>query len=105
VSERWKQVERRVASYLGGVRVPVSGRHQRGYAPDVEHSQLSIEVKDRQKGGIPKWLKDAMAQAIASLKNESQIPVSILHEKQMRIEDCYVLLTLRDLKRLLEEAE
>ncbi len=34
---RWKATERRVATVLGGKRVPVSGRG-RGDAPDVGHT-------------------------------------------------------------------
>ena len=77
MDKTWKAIERRVASFLGGVRVPVSGR-QRGHSPDVEHPLFSIEVKHRQS--IPEWLFDAMDQAEQSRRDE-QIPLVFLHQK------------------------
>ncbi len=71
----WKACERRIATLLGGHRVPVSGR-ARGYAPDVEHARLSIEVKSRK--WLPVWLEDALCQAEESAK-EGQVPVAVLH--------------------------
>ena len=50
---RWKQTERKVAALLGGQRVPVSGRG-RGDAPDIDHTWLAVEVKDR--ASLPAWL-------------------------------------------------
>jgi hypothetical protein len=40
----WKAAERRIATLLGGKRVPVNGR---GDEPDVAHPWLAIEVKHR----------------------------------------------------------
>lgn len=93
----WKMVERQIARLLGGEekgcsRVPVSGR-QRGSAPDVSHPWLSIEVKHRKS--IPEWLMDAMAQAQAS-KRGRQLPVVILHKKQMEYRHSMVLVRLDD---------
>ena len=59
----WKRTERRVASMLGGQRIPVSGR-QRGDQPDIRHDTLSVEVKLR--ASLPGWLTDAMNQATAA---------------------------------------
>lgn len=88
----WKNAERKIASIVGGERVPVTGR-QRGSAPDIEHPWLSLEVKHRK--ALPEWLLDAMRQAVASDKG-GQLPMVVLHQKQMRYEDSVVLLRLSD---------
>src|SRR5690349_13449571 len=88
--KRWKSIERKVATYLGGERIPVSGR-QRGYSADIAHPTLSIEVKDR--NSLPDWLFDAMNQAETSRKGE-QIPAVILHQKGQKIEDCLTVIRL-----------
>ncbi len=94
----WKNIERKVASYLGGTRVPITGR-QRGSAPDVEHAALSIEVKHRES--LPDWLFDAMNQAEESRRG-TQIPVVILHQKGQSIPDCLTIVRLSDILKLLE---
>lgn len=110
----WKSVERRIAKYLGGERVPVTGR-QRGSAPDIKHNWLSIEVKQRDK--LPEWIHEAMDQAeksaiwdvpsvegttmvssLASALQRKQLPVSILHQTGNRIEDAYVVMRLKDFR-------
>lgn len=98
----WKAVERRIAKYLGGERVPITGR-QRGSAPDIKHDWLSIEVKQRES--LPAWVHDAMDQAKESASliledkyNLNQLPVVILHETGKRIEDDYVVLRLQDFR-------
>ena len=89
---RWKATERKVAAILGGERVPVSGR-QRGSAPDVSHSWLSIEVKDRKK--LPEWILDAMSQAVASQK-PGQLPIVVLHQAGMEHSNNLVVVRLGD---------
>lgn len=88
----WKTVERKIAALLGGERVPVTGR-QRGSAPDIKHDWLSPEVKHRKE--LPFWLHDAMAQAEAS-KDGEQLPIVVLHEKQMEYGQSFVVIRLRD---------
>jgi len=54
----WKQVERRVASRLGGRRIPGSGAHREaGRLGDVNHRVLHVEVKNLADKGH-KWLWD-----------------------------------------------
>lgn len=93
----WKCLERRLAALLGGKRVPVTGRSgkQGQESPDIEHPIFSIEVKHR--GDIPKWLRHACQQAEASRKPHHLAAVAILHQKQQRLEDCAVVMPLRDL--------
>lgn len=85
----WKLTERAVASRLGGRRVPVSGRG-RG---DVAHKWLAIEVKHRKR--LPKWLKEAMAQARAA-SGLSQLPIVVLHEAGQCHDEDLVVLALKD---------
>lgn len=56
----WKQCEREVARRLGGFRVGCTGEA----APDVQTPWCSVEVKTRKR--LPKWLLEAMAQAVAN---------------------------------------
>ena len=95
----WKSCERKVATLLGGRRIPVSGRG-RGDAPDVEHKCLSVEVKSRKT--IPAWLEDARCQAQASAK-DGQLPVVVLHQDGCRYVDSLVVLRLEDFVSYLEK--
>ena len=88
----WKQAERRVAEFLGGRRVPVTGR-QRGATPDVEHRVLSIEVKNRRS--LPAWLLDALSQAQAA-STDGKLPVAVLHQDGRRYADALVVVRLSD---------
>ena len=51
----WKNTESQIAKYLGGERVPITGRLGK---PDVEHVKWAIEVKARTV--MPKWIADMM---------------------------------------------
>jgi hypothetical protein len=97
----WKRTERQIAALLGGQRVPVSGR-VRGDCPDIEHDQLSIEVKCRK--AIPIWLQEALRQAEASA-TDGQLPVAILHQNSRRYRDALVVLRISELAKLLDRAE
>ena len=90
----WKRCERRVAKYIGGERVPITGR-TRGSAPDIQHNWLSVEVKYRAK--LPAWLHDAMDQAIAS-KMPRQTPCVILCERGRQAGESYIIFKLEDAK-------
>lgn len=93
---QWKNVERRVAALLGGVRVPVTGR-ARGSAPDVQHAVYAVEVKHRKR--LPDWLHEAMAQARAA-QRDGQIPLVVLHEQRQPFNACYCVLPLDVVVRL-----
>lgn len=92
ISRAWKRIESRVADYIGGIRVPVTGR-QRGSAPDIEHNWLSVEVKYR--AAIPTYLRDGMVQAEASAKPR-QMPAVILVEKGQEIGEALICFRLKD---------
>jgi len=93
----WKAAERRIAEMIGGVRVPVSGRHTRGHQPDIEHDRFSIEVKHRKT--LPAWLHDAMDQAVKS-KRGCQLPLVVLHSKNQRYEDSFCVVRLKDIQEM-----
>lgn len=88
----WKSIERKVAKAFGGERVPVTGR-ARGSAPDVRHWRYSFEIKHRK--GLPSWLHEAMAQAVAS-KTRDKFPLVVLHERGQAIEQSYAVMRLGD---------
>jgi len=93
----WKHCERMIAKLLGGERTGCNGESRR----DVEHPRWSIEVKHRKS--LPEWLHDAMNQAI--LEAEHRVPLVVLHEKQMKYEDSYILLKLKDFKEIADEQQ
>lgn len=90
----WKACERRIAKYIGGVRVPITGR-QRGDAPDIRHSWLSPEVKYKRK--FPDWMHDAMRQAEAA-KVGVQLPVVIMAEKGRDAGEAFIMCRLKDFR-------
>ena len=88
----WKGVERAIGRVVGGTRVPVSGR-QRGATPDIACDRLAPEVKHRKS--LPGWLHDAMDQAQKSKRGE-QLPIVVLHGKNMPYTSSMVLIRLDD---------
>lgn len=104
----WKSLERRLASLLGGERVPVTGRTgARGQeTPDITHPIFAIEVKHR-ANGLPAWCVAARTQAHASRKPHHVAEVAIIHAKSQRLEDSAVIMPLSDLleiQRRLDQA-
>jgi Holliday junction resolvase len=99
MSKRWKPVERKLAAMLGGVRVPVSGR-QRGYAPDIEHPWLALEVKSRKR--MPVFLREAMDQAVKArdwhqrLHASSKMPMVVIHADDTHYDNSMVVVRLKD---------
>jgi hypothetical protein len=91
----WKHCERTIASLLGGVRTGCNGESRR----DIEHPRWSIEVKHRKN--LPEWLHSAMDQAI--IEAEHRVPVVVLHEKQMKYEDSYVIVRLKHFKEIADD--
>jgi|TARA_B100000749_G_C18258033_1_gene395161 hypothetical protein len=91
----WKHCEREVARLLGGERTGCNGESRR----DVEHPRWSIEVKHRKT--LPQWLHDAMEQAV--IEAEHRKPMVVLHQKQMKYEDSYIVLKLKDFKEITDD--
>jgi len=59
----------------------------------------SIEVKHRKN--LPEWLHSAMKQAI--IEAEHRVPMVVLHEKQMKYDESYVILRLKDFKEITDD--
>lgn len=61
-SATWKAVERQIAEYIGGKRIPVTGRHTQE-TPDIQHHYWAPEVKhsSHKRGDIPDWLLEITA--------------------------------------------
>ena len=81
--ETWKASERRMASLLGGERVPVTGRG-RGSAPDIEGvtwagRRLSIEHKYGRRI-LSARLGEAIEQAKAACRGDTDIALVTLGE-------------------------
>lgn len=87
----FKAVERQIARYLGGERNPVGS----GVRCDVSTKLLSVEVKEKQE--LPKWLIDAMSQAVRNCE-ENKIPVVILHRKGDEHRFDYLIIRLGDFR-------
>lgn len=94
----WKKTELYLAKRLKGVRVPITGR-ARGSTPDIEHPILSLEIKHR--ASIPKWIYDALDQAIKS-KKTGQVPTVIIHESGRNHDQDLVVLTLSEFEKFLD---
>ena len=93
----WKNMERKVAKLLGGVRNPLSGgtgRHTRG---DIIHPTLYVECKLRQKLSIWAWYKDTEMKA----KVEHKMPLLVIKEKGKKSE--LVVLDIKDFVELIGE--
>lgn len=91
----WKSVERAIAREVGGERVPITGRVRDQGKPDIDHDRFSIEVKHRK--ALPSWIKDAVDQSEKSNKDGSKVPIVVLHEKNQKYKDSFVLIRLSDL--------
>jgi len=99
----WKKFERWVGEFLTELgdnadRVPITGR-TRGSAPDVTSNHLSIECKYRKN--IPIWIKDAMAQAVASSR-DNKVPVVFIKEKGASFDDTLIVFRAKDFREKLK---
>jgi hypothetical protein len=65
----------------------------------VEHERFAVEVKHRKE--LPRWIKDAMAQAVRCAA-AGQVPVVVLHELGARHDNDLVIIRLGDLEELLQ---
>ena len=90
----WKANERAIAKYIGGKRVPITGR-QRGDAPDIAHNWLAVEVKYRE--AVPGWIHEGMDQAEASRRGV-QCPVLIIRQKRQPVGDAMICMRLSEFR-------
>lgn len=99
---RWKAVERWMASFFGGKRIPVTGRQgkdreSKDIATPYPHT---VDVKSRKV--IPKYLYQWLGnlQAVCGANH----PVVILHRPGTEYKTALVLLNITDYKELLVKA-
>lgn len=88
MAKLWKAAEREAARALGGARHVREHRFES--SGDVDHGFLSVECKSRRT--LPKWLRDALAQA--QRYHPDRPPVVVLREKGNR--EALVLARLED---------
>lgn len=99
MARNWKPTERALAKLLGGERVPVSGR-QRGWAPDISHPWLALEVKSRKN--LPVFLAGAMDQAEKAaiwIKRRGQgdrLSVAVIHQDGGHYRNSLIVMRLGD---------
>lgn len=95
----WKAIERDWALWLGGRRVPVTGR-QRGTAPDVEHPHFAIEVKAGRV--LSSRLRLGIGQAMAAAVGTAKTPLLCISQcsGQGKEREHFVLLRLEDFQAL-----
>jgi hypothetical protein len=95
----WKHAELVLARVLGGERVPVSGR-ARGWAPDIAHDVLALEVKTRRN--MPQLLRVGMDQAVKAAGwyerrgQGSRLPVLVIHQDGTLFDNALVVVRLKD---------
>lgn len=104
----WKQSERRMATILGGERVPVTGR-ERGHAPDIEGvtwagRRVAIEHKYG-KRIISSRLGTAISQARAACKASSDIPLVTIEQTDGLTRSSNLRLALLDVGLLVDIIE
>lgn len=73
----WKDVERRIAKMIGGVRIPVTGRHNQE-TPDIDHPRYAPEIKHRAQ--LPDWLKALVSDTdcVVSLNDGTRVQLHSL---------------------------
>lgn len=80
ISKTWKSIERKVASYFGSKRTPLSGGNSGHSRSDSLHPTLFIETKYRAvHSAVTLWRKTAILAA-----KEKKMPVVALAEKGSR---------------------
>lgn len=96
---RWKALELRLAKRLGGERVPVTGR-ARGWAPDVRHKWLAIEVKSRKSRMV--LIAEMLDQAVKAADwyrrrgEGDRLPIGIYHVSGTHVDNAVVFMRLKD---------
>ena len=89
----WKRFERRVASKVGGKRIPINGRKRL----DISHPYLDIECKYRKT--LPAWLFD---KAWSQANEGTGIPTIVVSKHNS--EKMFAIVDLDDLVKLLIHA-
>ena len=89
----WKAIERSLAKYLNGKRIPVHSTE--GIACDVTTEIMDIQVKHGKS--IPVFITKGMEQAVRDCR-EGKLPALYLHKKQSELGDGIICFRLKDFK-------
>lgn len=89
---KWKRFETRVARFLGGERVPVTGKGRADR--DVETPLLYVQTKFRK--AIPDWLFEWMDGICITAKPVGKTGVVVMAQPGMEAGDALVIMRLRD---------
>lgn len=97
----WKQFERQMAQFWGGVRNPLSGSSSRHTGGDLIHPTIYGEAKYMKV--FPKKFRNTWEESQKNAKNEGKIAVLCLKEKNMK--GFLVVMHSDDIERLLTMKE
>lgn len=79
--KHWKAIERRIASFFGAKRTPLSGSNSGHTESDTLHKYLYLEIKARKKIPFLKTFKESHIKAV----NEGKVPAIVMVEKGSKI--------------------
>ena len=90
-SSHWKAIELAICRAFGGIRAGPQGKKG---ADCLKTGHYAVQIKHRT---CPKWLINAMDQAVRDAKN-GQLPVVALHPKGKSIDDTLVIFRLKEFR-------
>ena len=76
VHRSWKKAERRIASYLGTTRTPLSGGNGKQTRSDTLHPAIFVEIKQKQRHTTYTLYRNTKALA----RKERKVPLVVLDE-------------------------
>ena len=89
----WKKVELAICKRFGGKRSGPEGKQ----GADCKNTfPYSLQIKHR---SVPRWLTDAMQQAVRDTPSDLWMPTLCLHPKGSAINGTYVIIRLEDFER------
>ena len=92
----WKGWERRVASHLGGRRIPVTGIDR--YEADVVTSMFHVQLKLRK--ALPDWLFDWLGGIVANAEPHGKVGVLLLRKPRQDDAEALVVMRYSDFRDL-----
>lgn len=96
MTKHWKSIERKIATFFGTERTPLSGGNSKITRSDTIHPKLFVEAKYRVKHSAVTLYDDTKEKA----KKENKIPVVCLAEKGRK--GFYILVHSDDLEAVCE---